>query len=297
MHGIHTTDVLNENGKGVATVKLWFTGRPASAPVALWDISGQCNKCSFIHPTNAKRYPLRCWGYSSKQDWSKNPCPLCQINKEIKITGQVMISTTMKQSGRGKPSVPSIEEGATQPLGASPPSLSLFVCLLIVCPLLQDPVCLDQLHLGSEIFISQRTSRNSAVSTLPDLCVRWFSSFLLFFWWPFPCSYFQYFSLCFRPKGFPPWSLYMSQRSWLCLPFPARPPPWTWRPPNSRRRVSLRSASSRPQWSNSSRGLCLVLTQSLLWHLCPLSNWKRLFPTILKQRNSHFLCIHVPVVL
>lgn len=42
-----------------------------------------------------------------------------------------MISPTMKQSGGGKPTMQSIEEEATQPLGASPPSLYLFVCLLL----------------------------------------------------------------------------------------------------------------------------------------------------------------------
>lgn len=104
-----------------------------------------------------------------------------------------MMNTMMKVVEE-KPTVQSTEEEATQPLGPGPPSVYLFVLLLIGCHLLQNPICLGQLHLSSGIFISEGSHWTWS---LPDPGVQWLSSFLPSSWCPFPCSCFQYLSLCF----------------------------------------------------------------------------------------------------
>lgn len=110
-----------------------------------------------------------------------------------------MMSTTMKWKWWRRSTVQSTEVEATQPLGSRPPSVYLFVLLLIGCHLPQNPICLGQVHLSSGILISQRKSLNSAVSTLPDPGVQQLSSLLPSSWCPFPCSCFQYLSLCSCP--------------------------------------------------------------------------------------------------
>lgn len=162
-----------------------------------------------------------------------------------------MMSTTMKWKWWRRSTVQSTEEEATQPLGSRPPSVYLFVLLLIGCHLPQNPICLGQLHLSSGILISQRKSLNSAVSTLPDPGVQRLSSLLPSSWCPFPCSCFQYLSLCSCPgallHGLFTWANCPASSSISCRM------PWTWWPPNPQGRVPVDFVSSIRQWQTCSQ--------------------------------------------